>query len=39
MVQQDQSYFEVVDSVVATWEEIKKIEDYAGVAGTLLFRK
>jgi hypothetical protein len=39
MVQQDQSYFEVIDSVVGTWEEIKKSEDYAGVAGSLLFQK
>jgi hypothetical protein len=39
MVQQDQSHFEVVDSVVGTWEEIKKIEDYAGVAGSLMFQK
>lgn len=39
MVQQDQSYFEVIDSVVGTWEEIKKIEDYEEVAGSLLFQK
>jgi hypothetical protein len=39
MVQQDKSYFEIVDSVVGTWEEIKKIENYEEVAGRLLFQK
>jgi hypothetical protein len=39
MVQQGQSYFEIVDSVVGTWEEIKKIENYEEFAGSLLLQK
>jgi hypothetical protein len=33
------SHFEIIDSVNETWEEIKQIPDYEGVAGTLLFQK